>query len=161
MCYKLTTDTSYIIFFQVVSVLDLLMPSDVYLLEERSGSVKSLLSVPLALNHARLETTLLTVLQCQGKSGVARAFKLRSSVIGSLFKLTVGGEKVSCSKTVQMICHHQMQDNPAANVNIPEEFKLKYFRLSRSQQEHMGSCLLQALTLYYLIEESNSAAIFT
>jgi hypothetical protein len=53
--------------------VDLVRPSDVYLLEEKAGgasSIKSLSAVPRALVSARLETTLLTILQCRGQSSV-------------------------------------------------------------------------------------------
>jgi hypothetical protein len=91
----------------------------------------------------------------------SNVFKLKSSAIGSLFNISVGGERTSCSKVVHQICSRQLRDNLAADVGIPEEFAAKFRNCDAAKQEQLGSCLLQALTFYYLLSESNTSAYFS
>ena len=113
-------------------------------------------STAMVLNKARLDaifTTLMTHRHRTDYPLVHTVYKLRPNVIGEHFNLLVGGERVSARQIVTDTSRGQCRY--ARGVYIPTAILDEYYEQRSGVQEQMAACLLQAVTFYRLLADSD------
>ncbi|XP_034043991.1 transcription elongation factor, mitochondrial [Thalassophryne amazonica] len=147
----------------ISTVVSLLPPTDLYIIEKSSISVQNTALFPIMAHMRTVEAMLFALLEprsCSPAPNVCpRVINMTRAAVGRHFDLMVGESRTSGAHTVQQLMTKSVTQK-CPRINIPQELLMKHRKAFEvgiwKEGDELCDALLQAVAFYELLSQSAS-----